>query len=82
VLQREGLDNGIKQAAAQEHDTSVLSAVEQLAQDPDIYNSVLSIKAAEAEQLAAQLGITPAEETTEEAPAEAPAAPAAAAPTA
>ena len=47
----------VKQAAEREHDHAVRQAVAQLAGDPDIYNSVLSLKAAQADEAAAQLGL-------------------------
>lgn len=46
--------NGVKTASVQEHDMAVTNAAYQLAGVPDIYNSVLSLKLAEAEELAAQ----------------------------
>lgn len=57
VLARHGLDAGVKQAAAQEADIARRNIAAQLAKDPSIYNSALSLKAAEASQVAAQLGI-------------------------
>jgi len=42
--------------AAANRDHAIKSACAQLAQDPNVYNAVLSLKADEAEKLAAQLG--------------------------
>lgn len=43
------------QAATQEHAMAIKEASAELAQDPAIYNSVLALKAFEAEQIAQQL---------------------------
>jgi len=56
VMARHGLDGGIKAAAANDAQVARRQAAIQLAQDPSIYNSALSLKAAEASQLAAQIG--------------------------
>ena len=57
VLAQAGLDGGIKQASSQERDVAINQVAAQVMEDPDIYNSVLSLKAAEAEQVATQLGL-------------------------
>ena len=49
VLGQHGMDGSIKQASAQEQDVALDQAVDLLAQDHNIYNSVLSLKAAEAQ---------------------------------
>ena len=51
VLARNGLDGNIKQAAVQEHEIAVKQAAARLAQDPEIFNAVLSVKAAQAAAL-------------------------------
>jgi hypothetical protein len=56
ALGRAGLDGPIKAAEAQEAQLSIHKAAAQLAQDPTFYNSILSLKAAEAEQFMAQTG--------------------------
>ena len=48
---------GLNQARVQEHDVAVKQAAATLMADPGIYNAVLSLKAAEAEAVAAQLGL-------------------------
>jgi hypothetical protein len=57
VLAQQGLDAGVKQASAQEHNVAISQAAAQLSADPAIYNAVLSIKAAEAEQVAEALNL-------------------------
>jgi len=52
-----GKSGAMKQASAQEQDVALDQAARTLAQDPQIYNSVLSIKAAQAEEIAKQLGL-------------------------
>lgn len=56
LLGQNGMDGSTKQAAAQEQEVALNQAVGMLAQDPNIYNSVLSLKAAEAQSIAQQLG--------------------------
>jgi hypothetical protein len=51
VLADAGIDTGIKSAAAQQQDESLDQVLEKLAADPDIYNSVLSLKSAEADDI-------------------------------
>ena len=46
-----------KAAAAEQADIALNQAAAQLAQDPATYNAVLSLKAAEATQIAKQMGI-------------------------
>lgn len=48
VLGQTGFNSGVKQAAEQEAERERREAVAWLAQDPGMYNSVLSVKAAEA----------------------------------
>lgn len=45
-----GLDAGIKQSAAQEQDLAIRQIAACLAGNPDLYNSVLAVKAAQMEQ--------------------------------
>lgn len=59
AMARFGLDTGVKTAAAQEADVSRRNIAAQLAADPSLYASVLSLKSAEASQLAAQIGYQP-----------------------
>jgi uncharacterized lipoprotein YajG len=49
VLADMGVDSGVKEAAEQEADLSYQQAAAYLAQDPSIYNSVLSVKLAQAQ---------------------------------
>jgi hypothetical protein len=51
-----GQEPAYKQAQAQEQTVAIKQAAAHLAQDPDIYNSVLALKVAEAEALMAQQG--------------------------
>ena len=51
ALEAKGLDVGIKQAAAQDQDYQIKQAALDLSQDPTLYNSVLALKAAEAEDI-------------------------------
>ena len=53
VMTQYGLDDGTKQA--QEETLAIKQAAYELAQDPTFYNSVLSLKAAEAAQIQAEL---------------------------
>jgi hypothetical protein len=46
-----GLDSGVKAAADREYGVAVNQAAARLMQDPNIYNSVLSVKAAQARML-------------------------------
>jgi hypothetical protein len=62
VLTQNGMDGQLKQAAAVEQDTALKQAVGHLLQDRDVYNSVLALKAAEAEQIAADIGLTQPQE--------------------
>lgn len=57
ALSAYGLDGSIKQAGAQEREIGLRRVASQLAADPAVFNSVLSLKAAEAAQLAGQLGL-------------------------
>lgn len=53
------LDNLLgSQNVKQNHDQAIKQACASLAQNADIFNSVLALKAAEAEQAAAQLGLS------------------------
>ena len=54
LLAAQGLDGPLKQASATNRDTALAKYAMQLMQVPELYNSVLSLKAAEASQLAAQ----------------------------
>lgn len=58
------LDALFKQAGveAPQHDVAARQAAYDLAQDAGIYNAVLSVKAAEAQQVAAQLGLLESEQ--------------------
>lgn len=57
-----------KQAFAQEQEVAMRNAARQLAADPNLYNAVLSIKAAEANTAAQQLGVElPADDENAEA---------------
>jgi len=56
LLSQRGLDGGIKSAEAQERNASRRKTAEQIAGDADIYNSVLSLKAAQAQQLVSGQG--------------------------
>lgn len=51
ALADKGLDVGIKQAEAQDLDRSLRATAKALASDPRFYNSVLSVKAAQAEDI-------------------------------
>ena len=55
ALAAHGLDSGIKRAQANDQQIALGNVAAQLAQDPEIYNAVLSIKSAEASQIAEQL---------------------------
>jgi hypothetical protein len=55
ILGIQGGGNFAKQAQAQESQMAIKAAAASLANDPTIYNCVLSLKAYEAEQAAAQL---------------------------
>lgn len=55
VMAANGLDGNLKQAQARDQHFALGNAAAQLAQDPEIYNAVLSLKAAEAQQIAQQL---------------------------
>ncbi len=55
VFEANGLPNGVKQAAAQSLDQSLRDAANMLANDPRFYDSVLSLKVAEAKNISAQL---------------------------
>jgi hypothetical protein len=46
-----------KQASAQEQDLALDQAAQKAASDPDIYNSILSLKAAEAQGIREQMGL-------------------------
>lgn len=54
ALGQHGLDASIKKARAAEEAGSIRQVAQQLSQDPGFYNSVLSLKAAEAAALQAQ----------------------------
>ncbi len=55
VMAEFGLGGQAKQAQYQEVETAYKQAAASLANDPEIYNAVLSLKANEAEQIQAQL---------------------------
>lgn len=55
TLSRHGLDGPLKQAQARERDLAVKQAAVQLSQDPELYDSVLALKAEEARYYQAQL---------------------------
>ena len=57
VLGIHGLDDGIKQAQAENEALAIKQAAAELANDPVFYNSVLSVKAAEAAQIEAELAM-------------------------
>ena len=57
VLGHAGLDGHSKEAEAQREDAFLDQAAANMAQDPDIFNSVLSLKAAEAEEIGVEYGI-------------------------
>ena len=73
VLTENGMDGQLKQAAATEKEAALQQAVAHLLKDPDVYNSVLALKAAEAEKIAADIGLKPQEAAPAAAPAPAPA---------
>lgn len=57
ALQQRGIADPVKEAAARDLDHASRRYAAQLAQDPTIYNSVLALKAAEARDAAAELGL-------------------------
>ena len=54
VMSQHGLDGQFKQAAANDEAHAIRQAAANLAGDPTIYNSVLALKAAEAQMLQSQ----------------------------
>lgn len=54
VLAQHGLDGGIKAAAAQEEESAIRQLTVDLSNDPLLYNSVLSLKTAEAQDIQQQ----------------------------
>lgn len=59
-LRQTGLDGPFKSAGETEANLSIMNYAAQLATDGDIYNSVLTIKAAEASAVAQRIGYVPA----------------------
>lgn len=57
-LYSNGLGGNVKAAAEREQQIACQKAAAALAADPDIYNAALSLKSAEAAQIAAQLGLS------------------------
>lgn len=55
VLAASGLDYGVKSARATEVDLALTEAAQSFAQDPVLYDSVLALKAAQAEEIQEQL---------------------------
>lgn len=55
VLAQHGLGGGIKQAQADEQEMAIRQAALDLCADPTLYNSVLALKVAEANQIQEQL---------------------------
>jgi len=57
VMSVRGLENPVKSAAAYEEQEALSAYANQLANHPDLYNAVLSVKQAQADVVAKQLGI-------------------------